>query len=223
MDLIYRKHDYKESLKRLRQIRTGKDEDPNQDQDTKNSSLLEELDGLIVKLRNDTSLNDTKIHYILLICPIAIISIWISITDQSDLLTQLYLLFGVALYIWIAHRIMRGTIDEYSIRPEESGASPYNVSYLSMKLKYLEGGIMIQRKRLIMVVLFYLIFFPFLLLLIQKVGMGSGPFDHALWNILLAYIVSVPMWYWYFSGGFDHFDEIEESLDIIREQLLPNL
>ncbi|MFT6811012.1 MAG: hypothetical protein ACJA01_004258, partial [Saprospiraceae bacterium] len=38
-----------------------------------------------------------------------------------------------------------------------------------------------------------------------------------------AYFVAAPVWYWYFSGGFDHFDEIEESLEIIREQLLPNL
>ncbi len=223
MDLIYRKHEYKESLKRLRRIRSGKDDEANTDQEEKNTELLEELDGLIVSLRTDTSLNDTKIHYILLICPIAIISIWLAITQPATMVTQLYLLFGLLLYIWIAHRIMRGNIDQYSIRPDESGASPYNVSYLSMKLKYLEGGVVIQRKRLILLVLFYLLFFPILLLLIQQVGMGGGPFDHTIWNIVLAYIVAVPLWYWYFSSGFDHFEELEESLEIIREQLLPNL
>lgn len=223
MDLIYRKHEYKESLERLRRIRLGIDEEANVGLEKKNYLLLDELDGLIVKLRSDTSLNDTKIHYILLICPIAIISLWIAIVQPNVMLTQLFLLLGVMLYIWISHRIMRQTIDEYSIRPDESGDSPLNVSYLSIKVKYLQGGVMIQRKRLILLVLFYLIFFPLLLLLVQYIGLGTGPFDHNIWNICLAYLVAVPMWYWYFSGGFDHFDEIEESLEIIEEQLLPNL
>ena len=223
MDLIYRKPEYKESLERLRRIRLGVDEETNTDIEKKNFALLDELDGLIVKLRSDTSLNDTKIHYILLIFPITIISVWLAIVQSSAMLTQLFLLLGILLYIWISHRIMCQTIYEYSIRPDESGESPLTISYLSIKVKYLEGGVMIQRKRLILLVLFYLIYFPLLLLLVQYIGMGGGPFDHIFWNIFLAYLVAVPMWYWYYSGGFDHFDEIEESLDIISEQLLPNL
>lgn len=220
MDLIYRKNNSKEILQRLRNIHVQGDSESINEQENNINIIHEELDTLIQGLKNDNHLNDVKIHYIILLLPLLVASLWLAVAKQW-LLTPLYLTLALTIYVWIVHRIMRATIEQYKSDLYASRESKDADHYIHSKLKYLEWGMTIKRKRMILMVIFYWMFFPLLLLLLQELLLEGSAFQSLIWNVILAYTISTALWYGYFHRTFADFDHLEETIALLRGQLIP--
>lgn len=209
MDLIHRTRKYQDTLDRVRKMRAAP---PSADQaELKLQQYQEELDSIIGQMRSDQDYDTVRVHYALLFIAVAAVGILYAIVNKVFLL-PLYVLLALVAYIWLTHRLMRVTISQFSKRPNDA-------TDISEQIQFALNGVTIKKRRLLLLSFFYIIFFPVLMLLLQNIGLGALQGISWFLNLLIAIVVSSGMWYWYFNLSFDEYDDIEESLEIIQEQI----
>jgi hypothetical protein len=87
-------------------------------------------------------------------------------------------------------------------------------TFLSNKISYASSAIGIKEKRNELVQLFYALFFPLLLYFSYLLVFGIAPFNDMIIGLILAYLISTPLWYYFFD---------REKMDIrATRQILDN-
>ena len=217
MDAMYRKSRYQEIVKKVNLFKNHSNTAVASDD--KYVMLQDEVNKIIESLRNRGDQENARIHYILLVVPLAAILVWHMIKYgpyTSDII--ILVLIGVAFAL--AHYRMNVVIKEsQNNAPQKVAPTSDSKEFIQMKMAYLEKALDIKRSRLLLVSLFYIIFSPVLLIKLHEVALGTIPFDSSPMAYGLAFLVAGALWYFYFNRAFEVYEDIEDSLSYINANL----
>ncbi len=217
MDAMYRKSRYQEIVKKVNLFKNQSNSDVASDD--KYVILQEEVNKIIESLRNRGDQENARIHYILLAAPLAAILVWHMIkygTYTSDII--LLVLMGAA-FALANYRMNVVITESQNETPQKVSPTSNSKEFIQLKMSYLEKAMDIKRSRLLLVSLFYIIFSPVLLIKLHEVGLGTIPFDSSTMAYGLAFLVAGALWYFYFNRAFEVYEDIEESLSYISDNL----
>lgn len=217
MDAMYRKGRYQEIVKKVNLFKSQSSDDATPD--GKYALLQEEVNKIIESLRNRGDQQNVRSHYILLAVPLFSILIWHMIkygTYTSDAI--LLFLAGVAFALanYRMNRVITRSQDE---TPKKVTPSSNTKEFILLKMSYIDKAMDIKRSRLLLVSLFYIIFFPILLIKLHEVALNKVPFDSSVMAYSLAFVVGGTLWYFYFNRAFEVYEDIQESLSYINANL----
>lgn len=215
MDGIYRKGHYQQLIQKLNLLQ-GAAAPPTQED--KNHFLQEEVNSIIESLRNRGDQSMAQIHYLLLIFPLFVALVWHGISSghyYSDIMIAL----AVCAYLALAHVRMKKVILDSQKNVGSTSIQGSAREFIYMKINYLEKAMDIKKSRLLLIAMFYIFFFPILLVHLHTIAADAIAFDSTLMAYSVAYLIAGALWYIYFNRAFEIYDDIESSLDVIRANL----
>lgn len=216
MDTIYRKDKYRELIKKINSLQgAGVIHNP----DDKFDIIQKEVNDIIENLRNRGDQTNARIHFILLVVPLAIILIGHAIVFKTYIWDGIFLLLALSA-IALSHFRMNQVITlskSQGTKPSLTDSSPKE--FILMKMQFLEKAIDIKKSRLLLVSVFYMIFFPILLVRLHSLAISSIAFDSINMAYVVAILVASSLWYFYFNRSFELYDQIESTLDFIKSRL----
>lgn len=215
MDTQYRKEQYQRIISKVNAFK-GSASTGQEVHDKHLSFLQDEVNQLIESIRNRGDQSNSKIHYLLLAVPLTLILIWDSITSGFDWINLVCLLFmGMALYL--THYKMEQLHDEArAIKKDQKGPPSTARAFILTKLGYLEKAMEIKKMRLLMVSIFYMLFFPLLLVKLHGLVLGTMAFDSASMAYGISYVLAGALWFFYYNRAFEFYDGIEENVELIQ-------
>ncbi len=216
MDGMYREGRYQQLIEKLNRIQSS---DYPDDAPNKYEVLQVEVNSIIESLRHRGDQSNAKIHYVLLIVPLVIVLIVQSVIEKEYLENAL-LLFGIGIILLIIRFRTNLTIKKSHQAHQSSGGLPNDSkNFILTKLTYLEYAMDIKKTRLVLAALFYMIFFPVLLVKLHLITFVNEPFDSLGIAYLIAYLLGAALWYFYYNRAFELYDGIEEEIELIRNNL----
>ena len=212
MDGIYRKAKYSALLDKLNKL-SG---DPEDNESEKIQVLQDEVNRIIESLRNRGDQSNARIHYFLLIVPLVIVVMW-NLWISHKILENGFIVLVMLLALGLIHyRIGVAIKRSHNAHLTMSKIPNDTKNFISTKLAYLEYALDIKKTRLALVCLFYILFFPVLLVKLFVNAIGLIPFNSLWVAYLIAYIISGTMWYFFFSKNFEVYDQIDEDIKLIQ-------
>jgi len=212
MDLIHRKEKYKEYLKKIEKAKSD-------DVDYKFVEALEARSEVILQeLREQNDKKEMNLALALIFIPFTLLSAASFIRDGANLLLIPYAM--VVLYL-IYYRVKMLSaakmVKEYKIDNRDN-VSDKDINWLSKKIEYISYGIEVKLTRLRMAKVFYMIFFPLLLVLLSEFVYGSIPFGNRVLSFFVAFLVGGLWWHYIFN---DHIEDLEENqTDMMKKMKL---
>lgn len=212
MDGIYRKTKHSALLDKLNKL-SG---EPDSNEADKVQVLQDEVNRIIESLRNRGDQSNARIHYFLLVVPLILVlmwNLWISdkILENTLIVAAMLIALGL-IHLRIGVSIRRSHDAHLSLSKLPNNSK----SFISTKLAYLEYALDIKKTRLVLVCLFYILFFPVLLVKLFTNAIGSIPFNSIWFAYIIAFLISGVMWYFFFSKSFEIYDQIDEDIKLIK-------
>jgi hypothetical protein len=90
-------------------------------------------------------------------------------------------------------------------------------TYLSNKIEYVASAIKIKEQRLFLLIIFYSLFFAPLLVFSFELIFQKSAFGHSLTDLIIAYLLSVPVWYFVFTP--DRMELLETEKELYDQQV----
>ncbi len=215
MDELFRKNKYQEYVKL---INTAKEEVKSNMFDNgvrnKTNAILEEL-----KQKEDANHLNTAL--LLLAVPMIILMIYQYIQFGLTLRTfPLVLILG---FFFIYRSIMRSATVESVLKgrvldkfPEEGRER------MNAKLDYILSGIDIKQSRVRMTRIFYVVFFPFLMIYATEAIKGRFDTKWYIIGLVLAFILGGYFWWKYFHEDYEDLADKKDSIIDIQRKLNSN-
>lgn len=210
MDLIYRKEKYARYLQKLDKL---KGNHPIIEENDHVNIIRESVNEILEDLRDKSDIVEIKILYAILSVPLIIVLgiLWY----LNGINPALFVLITVLLYFVFAVFTMTNIIKENkSLRIKNGIDQDNDETFLSNKISYASSAIGIKEKRNELVQIFYALFFPLLLYFSYVLILGNVPFNDMIIGLIVAYLISTPLWYYFFD---------REKMDIrTTRQILDN-
>lgn len=213
MDLIHRKEKYNEYLKKIEKAKSD-------DGDYKFIEALEARSEIILnELRDQNDKGEMNFALALIYIPITILT---AFSFYKDGTTLPIVLFGLMIVYLIYYRVKMlsaaKTVKDYRIENRDKVADR-DINWLKKKIEYITYGIEVKLSRLRLTKVFYMIFFPLLLILLAEIIFGQISFNNRFISLFVAFIVGGLWW-----GPLIFNDEIEDleenQSDLIQKMKL---
>lgn len=216
MDLIYRKEKYRKFLQKISKLQedTSVEGNPVDHKEIVQDSVNEILNDL----KDKSDITEIRILYISLLVPLLFVLIyhsWLTGIGVSFVYLALVIIFFIAASLTMK-KIIQANRDLKWNNPNQQLSSE---TYLSNKINYVASAIKIKEQRLLLLILFYCIFFAPLMVFAFVIGLQKHAFGHTLTDLIIAYIISVPTWYYVYMPDRDELLETEEELYNQQEKL----
>jgi len=213
MDLIHRKEKYNQYLKK---IEKAKSEDEG---DYKFYEALEARSELILKdLREQNDKLETNLAIALIAIPIFLLGILSYITSGfNSMMIPLILLTIFLVYYRIKMLGAARMVKEYRIDNRDK-VSDRDINWLSKKIEYITHGIEVKLTRLRSIKVYYIFFFPILLVLLGEYLYGEIPFRNLFIAFFLAFVIGGLFWHYFFNAEIDELEDTQE--DLVRKSKL---
>ena len=216
MDAMYRKGRYEAIMRKLNEIQTSAVDDI---ESQKIQVLQDEVNEIIESLRNRSEQADARVHYLLLIVPLVFILLWHSYAFQ-EFLSAAVILFTMVIALGLIHfRIgiaIKNSVPSMGINSNEQESQS---NFIIQKLEYLNYALDIKKTRLVLLALFYIVFFPILLVKLYELAAERVAFDDSSTAYIVAYLIGGALWFFYYNRSFELYDHIDEEVELIRQSL----
>jgi len=207
MDLIHRKEKYNEYLKK---IEKAKSDDAG---DYKFYEALEARSELILKdLREQNDKLEMNLALALIAAPIFLLSIASYVKHGFTLmLLPLLLLIIYLVYFRINMLSAVRMVKEYRIDNRDK-VSDRDINWLKKKIEYIVYGVEVKLTRLRAMKVYYIFFFPILLVLLAGYIFNEVPFGNLFIGFFVAFLIGGLFWHYFFNAEIDELQDIQDDL-----------
>jgi len=207
MDLIHRKEKYNEYLKK---IEKAKSDDGG---DYKFYEALEARSDLILK---DLREQNDKLEMNLAILFVAIPTIILGILSYVKLGFNLMMIPLVLLLIYLIYFRVRmlaeaRKVKEYRIDNRDKVADR-DINWLKKKIEYITYGIEVKLTRLRSIKVYYIFFFPLLLVSLADYCFSQSPFGNLFLAFFVAFLIGGLFWHYFFNEEINELEDIQDNL-----------
>ena len=179
---------------------------------TQVTAIRENVNDLLDILRDKSDIKERNLVISLLIIPLAVVLIW-SLIQHGVQMFILYVMIGLIAYGIINHLIMRRVISENTdIKWSSSIPGENERGFLLYKTKFILSAIRIKHTRQRILQLFYILFFPPLLISMYMLIYGEVSFGIILRYLLISYFVCGFVWFFYFQFHINEIESIREKV-----------
>lgn len=212
MDLIHRKEKYKEYLKKIEKAKSS-------DGDFQFVEALEARSEVILRdLREQNDKGVMNMALLIVTIPFALLSTYSYYQFGANImLIPVAMLVLYLIYYRFKMLSAARMVKEYRIDNRDK-VSDKDINWLKKKIEYITYGIEVKLSRLRMVKLFYMIFFPLLLVLFSEFIFGSIAFGNRFFSFFVAFLIGGLFWHYFFNNEIDELEEIQT--DLIRKMKL---
>lgn len=212
MDLIHRKEKYKEYLKKIEKAKSD-------DGDFKFVEALEARSEVILReLREQNDKGVMNLALVLVTIPFALLSIYSYYQHGTNImLIPIAMLILYLIYYRFKMLSAARRVKEYRIDNRDK-VSDKDINWLKKKIEYITYGIEVKLARLRMIKLFYMIFFPLLLVLLAEFIFDSIAFGNRFFSFFVAFLIGGLFWHYFFND--EIYDLEETQTDLIRKMRL---
>lgn len=213
MDLIHRKEKYNQYLKK---IEKAKSED---DGDYKFYEALEARSELILKdLREQNDKLEMNLAIALIAIPIFLLGVLSYIKlGFNSMMIPLIMLTIFLVYYRIKMLGAARMVKEYRIDNRDKVADR-DINWLNKKLEYITYGIEVKLTRLRLIKVYYIFFFPILLVLLGEYVSGEIPFRNLFIAFFVAFVFGGLFWHYFFNSEIDELEDTQD--DLVRKSKL---
>lgn len=216
MDLIYRKEKYRKFLQKISKLQ----DDPSVEQSPVDHKkfVQDSVNEILNDLKDKSDITEIRILYVALLVPLLLVLIyhsWLTGIGASFVYLALIIIFFIAASLTMKKNIQANRDLKWD-NPDQKLSSE---TYLSNKINYVASAIKIKEQRLLLLILFYSIFFAPLLVFTFVIALQKHAFGHTLTDLIVAYIISAPVWYYVYMPDRDELLETEEELYNLQDKL----
>ena len=206
MDLIHRKEKYKEYLKKIEKAKSD-------DGDFKFIEALEARSDVILRdLRDQNDKKEMNLALALIAIPFTLLSAASYIRDGVSMLV---IPFALLLLFLIFYRVRllsaARAVKEFRIENRDKVADK-DINWLKKKIEYITYGIEVKLTRLRLVKVFYMIYFPLLLVFLAEFVFGKVAFNNRFISLFVAFMLGGIFWHYFFNTQTDELEENQSDL-----------
>lgn len=206
MDLIHRKEKYKEYLKKIEKAKSG-------DGDFKFIEALEARSEVILnELRDQNDKREMNLAIAFITIPFTLLA---AISYFKVGASFALIPFGLLLIYLVVYRLRMQAaaraVKKYRIDNRDKVADK-DINWLKKKIEYITYGIEVKLARLRLTKIFYMIFFPLLLVLLGEFLFGEIYFGNRFLSLFVAFLIGGLFWHYFFNEQIDEMEEIQSDL-----------
>lgn len=210
MDLIHRKEKYREYLKKIEKVKTDVDDK------TEFSSLKAKADHILSDLKSQQ--DGKEFVYIISLLSVPLIFLILALNIRNGYGTMLIPLVLVLIFI-VYYRLKMiecaKLVKSYRVENKDN-VSDENLDWLSKKIEYVIYGMEVKLTRLRLVKLFYVFFFPTLLVFLYEYIFKAMPFSNIFIAYGVAFLLGGIFWHYFFTS---EVEDLEYTQDDLRRNL----
>jgi hypothetical protein len=179
---------------------------------TQISAIRESVNDLLDILRDKSDIKERNIVISILNIPLIIVLVW-SLLQQGVAMWILYITMGLIGYAIVNHLILRRVIsDNTDIKWSSAIPGENDRGFLLYKTKFILSAIRIKHTRQRLLQLFYILFFPPLLIALHLLIQGQESTGAIIRYLLITYPVCGFIWYLYFQFYMNEIESIREKV-----------
>jgi len=210
MDLIHRKEKYREYLKKIEKVKTDVNDN------TEFSSLKGKADHILNDLKSQQDGKEFVYIISLLTVPLVFFILALNIRNgYGAMLIPLVLVLIFIIYYRLKMIECAKMVKSYRVENKDN-VSDENLDWLSKKIEYVIYGMEVKLTRLRLVKLFYVFFFPTLLVFLYEYFFETIPFSNIFIAYGVAFLLGGIFWHYFFTS---EVEDLEFTQDDLRRNL----
>lgn len=214
MDLLYKKDKITAQQDKLKTMIQGPSSVDGETVSTEISSSTRRLQEIISQIRDIDQKRYGYFRYVLLAALLLIAGVWYTL-QGGTVLDILMLALTFIIYLWIAHRLMRSLRSRNNLDHGDRFLPMVVTEDMDHKKTIDRAMAVIElgQRRLLLVSLCYMFFFPILLVLVYAIWTQMANLAPSYtWAWITSIVISTGCWYLYDNTTFNRNDELIDAL-----------
>jgi len=171
--------------------------------------LNDKAEQILASLKSQITVADYRKIFLILFIPFITVAAWsFFLYGGYGRIVALVLLIGYSVYMRIQ---IKKDIDDS--RTSENGETSKDIVGVESKVLYIRKGLGIKRKRVSLMKIFYMIFFPIFLYMVVETLIGGIPFQSSFLGLTIAFLIGSFVWTIYFAEDLEELNYFEQSIE----------
>jgi Flp pilus assembly protein TadB len=214
MDHQEEKNKYEEFADKMEQTRMEVNKEHNW------MGVKHKTDYILEELREKGDSVEFSIIILVLAIPLGIIAL-IYMYSQSIWLGLLGIMILMLFMVYYRVKMRNIITQNSSFKISQTDQNLSEAEQILIKIKYINSGIEIKKKRVLLIRYFYMLCFPFLLFLGTTLISSGMEGVYLIWSLIFAFVIGSVFWSYYFKPDLEDLEYTQDEL-LDQEHLLFN-